>query len=65
MAGWAVGDWDGDFRFDSSDSVAAFAAGGYELGPRQAVAAVPEPSSLLVLVMGILSEGINLRRRTR
>jgi hypothetical protein len=58
---WATGDWDGDGDFTSSDFVAAFQAGGFELGPRQAVASVPEPGSLLLFALGSLSL---LRRRT-
>ena len=55
MATWAEGDWSGDMVFDSGDLVAAFSDGGFELGPRQAVAAVPEPSSLVLLVLGCLA----------
>ncbi len=58
---WATGDWDGDTEFDSADFVAAFSAGGYELGPREAVSAVPEPSSVLMLSSALLLLG--LRRR--
>ena len=50
-AGWAQGDWNGDMVFDSGDLVVAFAGGGYEEGVR-GVAAVPEPSSLVLLLMG-------------
>jgi hypothetical protein len=46
---WASGDWNGDGDFSSSDFVTAFQAGGYENGPRGAVAAVPEPSSIVLL----------------
>ncbi|MCA9217488.1 MAG: PEP-CTERM sorting domain-containing protein [Planctomycetales bacterium] len=48
---WATGDWNGDGDFNSSDFVAAFTSGGYELGPRPAP--VPEPSTGLLLVIGI------------
>lgn len=41
-AGWAEGDWTGDRRFAWEDMVAAFQDGGYELGARAAVSAVPE-----------------------
>jgi len=51
---WATGDWNGDTEFDSSDFVAAFTAGGYELGPRPAVANVPEPSSISLILIGML-----------
>ena len=53
MAGWAAGDWDGDFLFSSSDFVVAFSARGYELGPRPEVAAVPEPSCSTLIVIGV------------
>jgi len=54
-AGWAEGDWSGDALFDSSDFVAAFQMGGYEKGPRAAVAAVPEPSSLVLTLLGAMT----------
>jgi hypothetical protein len=53
-ANWSEGDWDGDGRFDSADFVAAFQDGGYEQGKRNAVVAVPEPTSMsLLLAIGI------------
>lgn len=52
---WATGDWDGDGEFSSSDFVQAFQAGGYEQGPRAAVAAVPEPSGMILLSVGVLA----------
>ncbi len=53
---WADGDWNNDTEFDSGDFVAAFQGGGFEAGPRAAVSAVPEPSSLgLLLVTGLLA----------
>ena len=51
-AGWAEGDWTGDRRFGSEDLVVAFQDGGYELGPRGAVSAVPEPSCAILLGIG-------------
>jgi hypothetical protein len=51
-SGWADGDWNGDAEFNSGDFVQAFSAGGYEQGPRPAGAAVPEPSTLAILVCG-------------
>ena len=53
-AGWADGDWDGNLSFDDQDFVAAFISGGYLQGPR-AVAAVPEPSSLVLFLLGALA----------
>ena len=51
---WATGDWNGDTEFNTGDFVDAFQAGGYEAGPRAAVAAVPEPGSLVLLGIGTL-----------
>ena len=53
-AGWAAGDWDGNLLFNEQDFVQAFIAGGYLAGPRTA-AAVPEPSSLVLLGLGLLA----------
>lgn len=51
---WGTGDWNGDGDFDSSDFVVAFSGGGFEQGPRQATAAVPEPGSFGLLLIGLL-----------
>ncbi|MCA9151875.1 MAG: PEP-CTERM sorting domain-containing protein, partial [Planctomycetales bacterium] len=47
-----TGDFDGDLDFTTSDLVRALQTGAYEKGPRSAVAAVPEPTSLVLLTMG-------------
>ena len=60
-ASWSDGDWNGDKVFSTSDLVTAFQDSGYEQGQRQAVAAVPEPSSVIALMMAFL--GLILRRR--
>jgi hypothetical protein len=52
---WQTGDWNGDGDFSSSDFVFAFQGGGYELGPRNAVSAVPEPSGAALAFLGIAS----------
>ena len=56
---WSEGDWDGTGRFDSGDFVAAFSDGGYEIGPPplNAVSAVPEPSAVLLLALGMMEPG--------
>ena len=52
---WVEGDWTGDGDFNSSDLVYALGDGGYEAGPRAATAAVPEPSSIVLLLVGALA----------
>ncbi|MEZ6116271.1 MAG: LamG-like jellyroll fold domain-containing protein [Pirellulaceae bacterium] len=54
VANWQDGDWNGDGRFNSGDFVAAFTDGGFELGPRGAVSAVPEPSTMSLVLIGLL-----------
>ena len=60
-SGWEDGDWNGDLEFDSRDFVAAFRSEGYEVGPRPSLNSVPEPSSLPLVLMGVL--GQTCRRR--
>ena len=50
---WSEGDWDANGDFDSGDLVAAFQDGGYEVGPRRAVA-VPEPLSVTPHLLAIV-----------
>ena len=50
-AGWAEGDWNASGFFDSGDMVAAFTDGGYEQGQRTAAQSVPEPTSVLPLMI--------------
>ena len=58
-ATWGEGDWNGDGLFNSGDFVAAFQDGGFENGPLPA--AVPEPSSIILMLLGSLA----LLRRNR
>ena len=58
---WSSGDFNGDGRSNTGDLVVALAGGGYEAGPRTAVAAVPEPTSILTLLIGLLL--LAVRRR--
>ena len=63
-ASWGEGDWNGDLSFGSGDLVTAFTDGGYEAGARAPAAAVPEPSTLTLLLMVALSAfGVYRRRR--
>ena len=47
------GDWSGDQEFDSGDLVLAMETGRYEAD--QPVAVVPEPSSMVLLFVGLIS----------
>ena len=63
-ATWGEGDWNADQRFNSGDLVAAFTDGGYEQGARAAaVAVVPEPSSLGLLLSALAMVALSTRRR--
>ena len=60
---WETGDFDGDGDFGTSDLVSAFQGGGFEKGPRNAVAAVPEPTGLTALFSCILTIFVARRKR--
>lgn len=59
---WSTGDFNGDGRTNSSDLVMAIGDGGYENGPRAAVAAVPEPSSVLLLLSSFFGLAVFRRK---
>ena len=60
---WGEGDWNADLDFNTSDLVDALSEGGFEIGPTNALAAVPEPSSLTLLVVSACELLRTLRRR--
>ncbi|MCA9169087.1 MAG: PEP-CTERM sorting domain-containing protein, partial [Planctomycetales bacterium] len=62
-ADWSEGDWSGDGLFTSADFVVAFQEGGYEQGTRAAVAAVPEPSSMVLAMLSLFGVMGLTRRR--
>lgn len=59
---WATGDWNADGEFDSTDFVVAFTDGGYEVGPRGSVSAVPEPSTVVLMLLAALPFAFSRRR---
>src|SRR5690606_9511618 len=59
---WSTGDFNGDGRTNSSDLVSALAGGGYEAGPRAAVAAVPEPSAVVLVLTAMTLIATRARR---
>ena len=63
-SGWAQGDWNGDGDFASGDLVAAFHDGGFEQGPLEGVKSIPEPSSHVMLIAGLISIVIQSSGRT-
>jgi hypothetical protein len=52
---WSSDDWDGNGEFTSGDFVVAFQTGGYEKGPRPSLAAVPEPNTVWLVGIALLS----------
>ncbi len=50
---WNSGDWDGDKDFAASDFIYVFERGGYNAGPRERGEVVPEPSSGLIMLLGV------------
>ncbi|MCA9211646.1 MAG: PEP-CTERM sorting domain-containing protein [Planctomycetales bacterium] len=65
-ASWNEGDWNGDGVFNSSDFVAAFTGAGYEQGLREGgLQVVPEPSSIVLALTGLLLFAIRRRWNAR
>ena len=60
---WSEGDFNADGIFESGDLVLALADGGYELGPTAAVAAVPEPGTMVLTLIGLALLAVRARRR--
>jgi hypothetical protein len=58
---WSTGDFDADGFFGTGDLILALADGGYEGGP-PAIAAVPEPSSLALTLIGLALVTFRSRR---
>ena len=64
---WATGDWDGRAEFSTSDLVAAFREGGFELGPKGPIVVVPEPKQhlrTLAFIVALFMAGSLPRLRT-
>ncbi len=62
---WATGDWDGNGEFASDDIVFSFQFGGYEMGPPEAVIAIPEPSGFVLGGLALIGTTLWLRGRSR
>jgi hypothetical protein len=62
---WTEGDWNADGVFSTRDLVLAFQDGGYEQGPRARVTAVPEPTSGVIAVAGLLGLFVGRRWQAR
>jgi hypothetical protein len=62
---WATGDWNGDGDFTHSDLVTAFIDGGYGLGQRASVNAVPEPAAFPLLIAAWLAVVVRRRQARR
>ena len=60
-ATWAMGDFNGDGKVDGSD--VTILAGNWQAGVTAAAAAVPEPATLVLILMG-LSDSVHRRCTT-
>lgn len=52
-SGWTDGDWDGDGEFSRLDLVLALQDGDYGAEPLAALSTVPEPASVVLLIVGL------------
>lgn len=63
---WGEGDWNNDGVFDQLDVIAAAETGLYMTGPyamsSPEFAAVPEPSTLVLMLMAAMVAGVSIRR---
>jgi hypothetical protein len=64
---WTTGDWDGDAEFSTADLVLAFQDGGFELGSRNDMTFVPEPTGvgLFTIALVLLRDIHDKRKRPR
>ena len=60
---WSTGDFNADGFADSSDLILALSDGGYEQGAKPAFAAVPEPASIVLTLIGLTMVALRHRRR--
>ena len=60
-ATWEMGDFNGDKKVDGSD--VTILAGNWQYGVNAEAAAVPEPATLVLIVMGLVALGGGLTRR--
>ena len=61
VASWDEGDFNGDGKVDGSD--VTILAGNWQYGVSTAASAVPEPSTIILLISALASLGLFLRRR--
>ena len=65
IATWRSGDWSADARFSSTDLVLAFQEGWYEQELPIDVNVVPEPTTAVMMMVGLIAIAIGRRRPKR
>ena len=63
---WATGDWNADGEFEKADLLLALQDGGYGEGSLAALAAVPEPPAMVLILagsFGVALAGVTRKRR--